>query len=686
MDNELTLEQAKEKAQRLRKVINDLAHAYYVLDDPQVSDAAYDDLFKQLQDIESAYPELLILDSPTQRVLGEPLKSLKPAKHLVPMLSIQTQTDFTAQGAVAFDERVRKDLKLLPSDPPVEYHAELKFDGLAVNLAYEYGKLTLASTRGDGDIGEDITHTVRTIGQIPLSINTTCELLQVRGEVYMAKSDFGRYNTLIKEQHIAGDTSSRLLANPRNAAAGTVRQLDAQQAAQRRLKFFAYGIGAYKGMTLPKTQSALLEYLKGLHFPVCKIAAVLHGPGALAVFHDMVKQKRASLDFDIDGVVYKVNSFDKQRQLGFSSRQPRWAVAHRYPPEEQLSVVEDIAVQVGRTGKLTPVAVLKPVQVSGVMVSSATLHNESELLAKDVRIGDTVVIRRAGDVIPEVVQVVKSMRVGTQIRTFSMASLGGKCPSCGGAIYKEDNQADYRCTAGLNCPAQVKAAFLHFCSRGTLAIDGLGEQVLDSLVDQGVLKTLSDIYELDAHKLSHVPRLGQKSIAKLLQAIDKSRTCELWKLVYALGIRHVGEVTARDLCQALPSIERIEQANLLELKQVEGIDEVVGKSIRAFFDNPDNKRVLKRLMEKLIFITPDVKHTHLAGQRFVITGTFKAFSRDELKTMIQQASGQVDSSVSAKTSWLIVGQSPGDKLNKAKQLGVAILDETRAIKLITSTP
>jgi DNA ligase (NAD+) len=399
----------------------------------------------------------------------------------------------------------------------------------------------------------------------------------------------------------------------------------------------------------------------------------------------MVKQKRASLDFDIDGVVYKVNAFDLQRRLGFSSRQPRWAIAHKYPPEEQLSVVEDIVVQVGRTGKLTPVAVLKPVQVSGVMVSSATLHNESELQAKDVRIGDTVVIRRAGDVIPEVVQVVKSMRIGAQTRTFSMASLDGKCPSCGGAIYKEDNQADYRCTAGLNCPAQVKAAFLHFCSRGALAVDGLGEQILDSLVDRGVLKTLPDIYELDAHKLSHVPRLGQKSIAKLLQAIDKSKACELWKLIYALGIRHVGEVTARDLCRALPGINQIQQASLFELKQIEGIDEVVAKSIRTFFDNSDNKRVLKRLMEKLTFITPDVKQTYLTGQRFVITGTFNAFSRDELKAKIEQASGQVDSSVSAKTSWLIVGQNPGDKLNKAKQLGVAILDEASAIKLITPT-
>ncbi len=462
------------------------------MDAPEVSDAEYDRLFQELQSLETDYPALITPDSPTQRVGGKPVSAFAQARHSVPMLSIQTETDNTAAGAFTFDTRVRKELGLAVSDPPIEYSAELKFDGLAVSLRYENGLLARAATRGDGEVGEDVTGNILTLRQIPRRLKSANPppVLEIRGEVYLALSDFEAMNQRQQER------GEKLYVNPRNAAAGSLRQLDPSITAERPLSFFAYGLGEIQGWQLPATHSGLLDELQAMGLPVCEERILSQGPQGLADFHDKVAQRRPQLPFDIDGVVYKVNSLTLQRELGFRTREPRWAVAHKYPPQEALTQIEAIVVQVGRTGTLTPVARLKPVFVGGVQVSNATLHNQDEIDRKDVRVGDTVIVRRAGDVIPEVVGIIAEQRPPHTVK-FDLLAQYPVCPECGSHVVREEGEAAARCTGGLFCPAQRKQALLHFASRRAMDIEGLGEKLVDQLVDGGFVQTLADLYDPD---------------------------------------------------------------------------------------------------------------------------------------------------------------------------------------------
>jgi len=502
----------------LRAEIEKHSYQYYVLDSPRIPDAEYDRLFRELQQLEAQHPEFATPDSPTLRVGGKILDGFAPVRHAVPMLSIRTETDISDQGAHAFDTRVRKELGLSENDPPVEYACELKFDGLAINLRYEQGVLVQAATRGDGETGEDVTQNIRTIHQIPLRLaGCDAPVLEVRGEIYMSRRDFERYNERQREQGLP------TLVNPRNGAAGSIRQLDPALAARRPLSFFAYGLGEVRGWALPSTHSGVLEALRGAGMPVSDELEAVHGAQGLVEFHRRIAAKRDSLPFDIDGVVYKVNSLALQAQMGFVSREPRWAVAHKFPAEEQMTVVRDIDIQVGRTGKLTPVAKLEPVFVGGTTVSNATLHNEDETRRKDVRIGDTVIVRRAGDVIPEVVGVVLDLRPANTGEPFNLYQrLGGKCPVCGSAIMREEGEANWRCTGGLFCPAQRKEALLHFAGRRALDIEGLGDKLVEQLVDQQLVQTPADLYHLELSVLSDLERMGDKSANNLLEAIARS--------------------------------------------------------------------------------------------------------------------------------------------------------------------
>ncbi|MBI2734874.1 MAG: NAD-dependent DNA ligase LigA, partial [Aquabacterium sp.] len=508
-----------QQAASLREQLHVHAHRYYVLDDPQIPDAEYDRLFQALQALEEAHPELRTPDSPTQRVLGRVLDGFAPVRHAVPMLSIRTETDTQASGAEAFDARVRRELGLPEEAPPVEYAAELKFDGLAINLRYEHGVLVQAATRGDGEQGEDVTQNIRTIGQIPLRLKVTGaapEVLEVRGEVYMRRDDFEALN---ERQRQHGD---KTFVNPRNAAAGAVRQLDPAIAARRPLSFFAYGLGEVKGWDVPPTHSGLLDALSDMGMPVCverTVAQGASGPHGLVAFHQAIGQRRDQLPFDIDGVVYKVNSRALQEQLGFVTREPRWAVAHKYPAQEQLTQVEGIDIQVGRTGKLTPVARLKPVFVGGVTVTNATLHNLFELRRKRVRVGDTVIVRRAGDVIPEVVGVVGEART-SYVPNFRMPA---QCPVCGSTVVRERGEVDHRCTGGLFCAAQRKQALLHFAQRRAVDIEGLGDKLVDQLVDSGLVRTLPELYKLGLLKLAALDRMADKSAQNIVNALEKSK-------------------------------------------------------------------------------------------------------------------------------------------------------------------
>src|SRR5574337_1708509 len=564
---------AAARAEALRRELHRHAHLYYVLDAPEIPDAEYDRLFRELQALEAAHPELRSADSPTQRVGGAPLAQFATVRHAVPMLSLRTETDTEASGALAFDARVRRELDLGPDDPPVEYVAELKFDGLAMNLRYVDGVLVQASTRGDGEVGEDVTQNIRTIGQIPLRLQGAAPpVLEVRGEVYLRRADFEAMNEQQREK------GEKTFVNPRNAAAGAVRQLDPRVAARRPLSFFAYGLGAVTppGQGGPDwaTHFECLQSLKSWGFPVEAQARLARGATELVAFHDAVEARRDQLPFDIDGVVYKVNSFALQRRLGFVTREPRWAVAHKFPPQEQLTTVQAIEVQVGRTGKLTPVAKLAPVFVGGVTVTNATLHNEDEAHRQDVRVGDTVIVRRAGDVIPEVVAVLPERRVpGAQ--PFAMPR---HCPVCGSAAVREEGEADWRCTGGLFCSAQRKQAILHFAQRRALDIEGLGEKLVDQLVDGGVVKTLPDLYKLGLTSLAALDRMAEKSAQNLLGALQKSKQTTLPRFVYGLGIRHVGEATAKDLARHFGGLDAIMDASEEALLAVNDVGPVVASS------------------------------------------------------------------------------------------------------------
>jgi len=592
---------ARQRAAALRAELEAHNRAYYELDAPTVSDEVYDALFRELQALEAAHPELATPDSPTRRVGGRPLEAFAQVAHRVPMLSIQTETDTEASGAWNFDARVRKELGLEETDPPVRYAAELKFDGLAVSLRYEQGVLVQGATRGDGATGEDVTQNLRTVHDIPLKLKGQAPaVLEVRGEVYMRRDDLARYNEK------AAARGEKTLVNPRNGAAGSIRQLDPAIAAGRPLKFFAYGIGQVDGWADPRpaSHSGLLDALAGFGLPVCEHRAVLAGPQALADFHARMGALRPELPFDIDGVVYKVDSLALQAELGFRSREPRWAVAHKYPAQEARTRVEAIVVQVGRTGAITPVAKLQPVFVGGVTVTNATLHNEDEARRKDVRVGDLVIVRRAGDVIPEVVAVVPEERPMTaspddlfaRVPAHPPFVLPATCPECGSHVVREEGEAVARCSGGLVCPAQVKGALLHFAGRRAMDVEGLGDKLVEQLVDQGLVRTPADLYRLEVANLASLERMGEKSAENLVAALEASKACSLGRFIFALGIRHVGESTARTLADWLGSLALLRRTPQPILAVLPDIGGVVAQSIADFFAEPRNETAIDALL------------------------------------------------------------------------------------------
>lgn len=676
-----------ERAAHLRAQLHHHAHRYYTLDDPEIPDAEYDRLFRELQAIEAAHPELLTSDSPTQRVGGRVLDAFTPVRHRVPMLSINTETDTEPSGARNFDTRVRRALGLQEADAPVEYVAELKFDGLAMSLRYEGGVLVQAATRGDGEVGEEVTTNVRTIQQVPLRLPVDAPLvLEVRGEVYMRRDDFDSLNEKQRAKIAAGAKGEKTFVNPRNAAAGAVRQLDSGIAAQRPLSFFAYGLGEItpldQGGPAFETHFELLMQLKAWGFPVAEQTALCSGADALVAFHQRIGASRDQLPYDIDGVVYKVNSLVLQRQLGFVTREPRWAVAHKYPAQEQLTTVLAIDVQVGRTGKLTPVAKLAPVFVGGVTVTNATLHNEDEARRKDVRVGDTVIVRRAGDVIPEVVSVLLDKRMGNP----EPFSLPRQCPVCGSDAVREEGEVDYRCSGGLFCGAQRKQALLHFAQRRAVEIEGLGDKLVEQMVDAGVVKTLPDLYRLGLTSLLALDRMAEKSAQNILAALEKSKRTTLPRFLFGLGIRHVGEATAKELARHFGQLDRIMDASVEALSEVSDVGPVVAQSIRTFFDQPHNREVVEQL--RACGVTweegepAERAPQPLAGKTFVLTGTFPTLKREEAKALLEAAGAKVAGSVSKKTDYVVAGAEAGSKLDKANELGVAVLDEAGMLALL----
>ncbi len=652
-------------------------HAYYVLDAPTIPDAEYDRLYRELQALEQAHPDWVTPDSPTQRVGGAADSAFDPVRHRMPMLSIRTETDTTPQGAKAFDERVRQALELAPNDPPVDYVGELKFDGLAISLRYAHGLLVQAATRGDGETGEDVTHTIRTVRQIPMRLPAGVPAdVEVRGEVYLRRDDFEALNARQRER------GEKTYVNPRNTAAGAVRQLDPKVAAQRPLSFFAYSLAHTDPPLNASTHHDTLMQLKAWGFAVAAQTQVVSGADGLVAFHQAMGEGRSALPFDIDGVVYKVNRLDWQRRLGFVTREPRWAVAHKYPAQEELTEVLAIEVQVGRTGKLTPVAKLKPVFVGGVTVTNATLHNAEEVARKDVRVGDTVVVRRAGDVIPEVVSVVLERRPeGTQ--AFVMPE---HCPVCQSPAERDEGEVDSRCIGGLFCSAQRKQALLHFASRKALDIVDLGEKLVDQIVDKGLVNTLPDLYRLGFVHWVALERMGDKSVNNLLQSLEASKATTLARFIYALGIRHVGERTAKDLALHFGQLDALLAASEEELLAVRDVGPIVARSIRHFFDQPHNREVVEQLRACGIHWpetqAPADRPQPLAGQVLVITGTLQAFGRDELTERLEALGAKVTGSVSKKTSAVIAGAEAGSKLTKAQELGVPVWDEAKLLSVL----
>ena len=672
----------------LRRQLHHHAHRYYVLDEPQIPDADYDRMFQELQALEALHPELASPDSPTRRVGGKPLEQFASVRHAVPMLSIRTETDTEASGAQNFDARVRKELGLGASDPPVEYVAELKFDGLAINLRYENGVLAQAATRGDGEVGEDVAQNIRTIRQIPLRLPKDAPpVLEVRGEVYMRRDDFESLNEKQREKMARGIKGEKTFVNPRNAAAGAVRQLDPAIAARRPLSFFAYGLGEAtpeeEGGPVFETHFELLMTLKSWGFPVASLTDTAQGASELIAFHEKIGRQRDQLPYDIDGVVYKVNSLALQKKLGFVTREPRWAVAHKYPAQEQITTVLGIDVQVGRTGKLTPVAKLAPVFVGGVTVTNATLHNEDEARRKDVRIGDTVIVRRAGDVIPEVVSVLLDKRV----QDAPMFTMPRKCPVCGSDAVREEGEADYRCTGGLFCAAQRKEAILHYAHRRAVEIEGLGDKLVEQLVDANVIRALPDLYRLGLSALVALERMADKSASNLLEALEKSKATTLPRFLFGLGIRHVGEATAKELARHFGKFEAIMDATEEQLLAVNDVGPIVAKSIRTFFDQPHNREVVAQLRACGVSWKEGEAAARapqpLSGKTLVITGTLPTLSRDQAKDLVEAAGGKVAGSVSKKTDYVVAGAEAGSKLTKAQELGVAVIDEADLLTLLS---
>lgn len=672
-----------QQVDKLREAIDRHNYNYSVLDEPSIPDSEYDKLFLELQKLEQSYPQLITSDSPTQRVGATPLEKFSQITHRSPMLSLNNE--FDTSSVEAFDRRVGEKL----GTNEVEYAVEPKFDGLAVSLLFENGSFVTGATRGDGYIGEDVTLNLRTVKSIPLHLRKSDKnripfLLEIRGEVLMLKEDFEKLNLQQREKN------EKEFMNPRNAAAGSLRQLDPRVTATRRLAFFAYGIGEFEGEEIPRdTHSNVMKYLASQGFPIAKECDVVRGSVALLSYYQKVKELREHLPYDIDGVVYKINSLAQQKEMGFVSRAPRFAVAHKFPAQEVVTELLGIDVQVGRTGVLTPVARLRPIFVGGATVAHATLHNEDEINRKDVMVGDSVIVRRAGDVIPEVVGVVIERRPSNASR-FMMPN---QCPVCGAKVIRMSDEAVTRCTAGLFCPAQRKQSIMHFASRRGMDIEGLGEKLVDKLVDNGFVVTPADLYTLDDEKLTSLSRMAKKSAINLLAAINKSKSTTLASFIYALGIRNVGVTTARELARYFGDFNKLKEANVKTLQGIPDVGLVVAQSITDFFSEKHNIEVINKLFSDPVGIElkeeRDIRKMQdgnnankISGKTFVLTGALPNMSREDAKERIESLGGKVTSSVSKKTNYVVVGAASGSKYDKAVELGIVTLDEAKLLELL----
>ena len=667
-----------QQIEQLRASLREHNYKYYVLDEPSIPDAEYDRLMQQLRQLESQHPELMTADSPTQRVGGEPIAAFKQVKHAIPMLSLENA--FSEEDLQAF---VRGIQERLGTAEELEFSCEPKLDGLAISLIYEHGVLVRAATRGDGETGEDVTHSVRTIQAVPLRLHAgrlPPALLEVRGEVFMPKAAFERFNDKARA------TGDKLLANPRNAAAGALRSLDPKVAAARELAFYAYGMGQFEGsaewsIADLTNHTERLALLRTLGLPVSRELRASRGYDGCLRYYREIGERRNQLPFEIDGVVYKLNRIDWQEQLGFVSRAPRWAIAHKYPAQEELTVLEGVDFQVGRTGALTPVARLKPVFVGGVTVSNATLHNIDEIARLDLRVGDTVIVRRAGDVIPQVASVVLDRRPADAAHI----QMPNACPVCGAETVREEGQAAVRCSAGISCPAQRIEAILHFAGRRAMDVEGLGDKLVEQLVERELVHTPADIYALSVPVLAELDRMGEKSAVKLHKAIEKSKSTSLARFVFALGIRDVGEVTAQTLANEFGDIDAIMTADVERLQQIRDVGPVVAQRVHQFFANTANRDTVAALRAAGVhwpaIAVVDKAALPLNGQIFVLTGTLEAFSRDDAAAKLQALGAKVTDSVSKKTSVVVAGPGAGSKLAKATELGVAVWDEQQLLAL-----
>jgi DNA ligase (NAD+) len=649
-------------------------HLYYVLDDPEIPDAEYDRLFRELQELELTHPSLITPDSPTQRVGAKPLPSFEEVEHAIPMLSLGNA--FSEEEVKNFGKRISNRLSVTD----IQFVAEPKLDGLAISLLYEDGLLVRAATRGDGVIGEDVTQNVRTIHSVPLRLvgNNYPQLIEVRGEVYMPKSGFELLNKRQKQN------DEKLFANPRNAAAGSLRQLDSKVTATRPLAIFCYGVGQVEGKRMPGRHSEILESIKAWGLRVCPEIKVVRGMDECLGYYRHISDQRNSLPYEIDGVVYKVNQIDQQETLGFVSRAPRWAIAHKFPAQEELTTLLAIDVQVGRTGAVTPVARLKPVEVGGVTVTNATLHNQDEIERMDVRVGDTVVVYRAGDVIPKVASVVKSRRP-KKTRKYKMPT---HCPECGSELVRIEGEAVWRCSGGLYCPAQRKEAIKHFASRRAMDIEGLGDKLVDQLVDTGLINDVADLYTLKLEKLAGLERMAEKSAKNLIAALESNKSTTLAKFIYSLGIREVGEATALNLANYFGNLGSVQSASEEKLLEVPDVGPVVASNIVTFFQQSHNLDVIKKLRKAKVN-WPDIEVIDtgtlpMAGKIVVLTGTLTGMARNDAKEKLQQLGAKVAGSVSKKTDLVVAGEAAGTKLEKAKALSVSVINEKDFIKLLKS--
>ncbi len=667
--------EASERVATLTEEINRHNYSYYVLDMPTVPDAQYDRLLGELSKLEKEYPQLINSGSPTQRVGATPIAAFKQVRHAVPMLSLENAFDEIEM--LAFDKRAKEKLSL----ENISYAAETKLDGLAISLLYEKGKLVQAATRGDGSKGEDVTMNARTIKSIPLSLvgQGYPELLEVRGEVFISKRDFASLN---KKQEVLEE---KMFANPRNTAAGSLRQLDPKLTAQRPLSFYAYGIGQVDSKEIIKdSHTQLLSQLKDWGLPVSPETLSASGIEACLQYYKNIAERRSSLAYEIDGVVFKLNNFEQQELLGYVSRAPRWAIAYKFPPEEEITVVENIEIQVGRTGALTPVARLQPVFVGGVTVTNATLHNEEEVARKDVRVGDTVIVRRAGDVIPEVVAVVQEKRPVNTL-PFQMPD---SCPICNSITRKLEGESVTRCTAGLFCSAQAVQAIIHFASRRAMDIEGLGDKLVEQLFEANLVRNISDLYNLQEEQIAGLERRGEKSAANLRASLERSKKTELDKILFALGIREVGEATARALAQHFGNLGKLKEANQEQLENIPDVGPVVAKNIVTFFSEEHNNLIIDSLIERGVSwsdIETSVESQTLNGQTFVLTGSLESMTRDTAKKMLQGLGAKVSGSVSSKTDYLVAGEAAGSKLTKAQELGVKVINESELKELLESS-